>query len=264
MQRLTGKIAVVTGSSRSIGRGIAQRLAADGALIGVHYSANPEAAAEVVESIEDKGGRAFAFGAELGVDGDVDRFWSELDTQRAAYEGNDDRTVDILVNNVAVVLRDSFEVATVEDFDRMYAVNVRAPFFLIQKGLDRFSPGGRIINISSAVTRLAPPEAIAYGTSKGALDAFTRILAKAIGGWGITVNAVAPGFTDTDSNADWLRFDEKAWAETAAKSVFNRVGTAEDVADAVAFLASEDSRWVTGQVLDVSGGARMGHQPTTS
>lgn len=259
MQRLAGKTAVVTGSSRSIGRGIAERLGADGALVGVHYGSSPEAAAEVVDTIVDAGGRAFAFGAELGTEGDAERFWNEFDAHRAKYgDGDDgDTGVDIVVNNVAVALRDHFEAATREDFDRMYAVNVRAPFFIVQQGLDRIRAGGRVINISSVVTRLALTEVIAYGTTKGAVDTFTLILAKVLAARNITVNSVAPGYIDTDSNADWLRFDEQAWSETAAKSVFGRVGTAQDVADVVAFLASDDSRWVTGQIIDASGGTRI-------
>lgn len=257
MRRLVGKTAVVTGSSRSIGRGIARRLAADGALVGVHYSTNADAGAEVVDGIEAAGGRAFAFGTEFGVDGDIQRFWSEFDEQRAKYDVSGATGLDIIVNNVAVALRDQFEVATTADFDRMYAVNVRAPFFIVQQGLGRLVDGGRVINISSAATRLGLAEVIAYGTSKGALDSFSRILAKTLGGRGITVNSVSPGYIDTDSNAEWLRFDQQAWSQTAAKSVFDRVGTPEDIADVVAFLASDDARWVTGQMIDASGGTRL-------
>lgn len=257
MRRLDGKVAVVTGSSRSIGRGIACRLAADGALVGVHYSSNSQAAAEVVDTIEHAGGRAFAFGAELGVDGDAELFWTEFDEQRAKYSGPDETGLDIIVNNVGVALRGHFEEASSDDFDRMFAVNVRAPFFIVQKGLDRLHAGARVINISSIVTRLALTDVIVYGTTKGALDTFTLILAKALGPRGITVNSVAPGFIDTDSNADWLRFDKQAWSDTAAQSAFGRLGEPEDVADVVAFLATDEARWITGQVIDVSGGTRL-------
>ncbi|ALG09960.1 SDR family oxidoreductase [Kibdelosporangium phytohabitans] len=257
VRTLSGKTAVVTGSSRSIGRAIAERLAADGALVGVHYSNGSQAAAETADAIEAAGGGAFTFGAELGVDGDVRQFWSEFDEQRAKYTGHDKTGVDILVNNVGVALRDPFETATPADFDKMYAVNVRAPFFIVQQGMDRLSAGGRVINISSVVTRLALTDVIVYGTTKGALDTFTLILAKVLGGRSITVNSVAPGFIDTDSNAEWLRADEQSWSDTAAKSALGRVGRSEDVADVVAFLASEDARWITGQVIDVSGGTRL-------
>ncbi|WP_371614783.1 SDR family oxidoreductase [Streptomyces sp. NBC_00454] len=257
MDRLTGKTAVVTGSSRSIGRGIAEQLAADGALVGIHYSESQQAAAEAVDAIIDGGGRAFAFGAKLGTEGDTERFWNGFDEQRAKYDGSGDTGLDIIVNNVAVALRDEFENATRADFDEMVAVNVRAPFFIVQQGLGRLRDGGRVINISSAVTRLALTEVIAYGTTKGALDTFTLILSKVLAARNITVNSVAPGYIDTDSNASWLRFDEEAWRETAAKSAFGRVGTPQDIADVVSFLASDDSRWVTGQIIDASGGTRL-------
>lgn len=257
VSKLVGKTAVVTGASRSIGRGIAIRLAADGALVGVHYARNANAAGEVVDLIEQKGGRAFAFGAELGADDDVEQFWSEFDRQRQRYTDDSDTGLDIFVSNVAEALRAPYPEATREDFDRMVKVNVRAPFFIIQQGLDRIRDNGRVVVVSSAVTRLLLPEVIAYGATKAALDTFTQILAKVLGPRGITVNAVKPGFIDTDSNADWLRYDEQAWAETAAKSVFGRVGLAEDVADVVSFLASDDSRWVTAQIIDASGGTRL-------
>ncbi|GGP65870.1 MULTISPECIES: SDR family oxidoreductase [Streptomyces] len=257
METLKGKTAVVTGSSRSIGRGIAERLAARGALVAVHYATNAAAAQEVVETIGKAGGQAFAFGTELGHEGDAERFWAEFDVQRRAFSDDGDTGVDILVNNAAVALRDHFQDATVADFDRMIAVNIRAPFFIVQHALDRLRDGGRVINISSAVTRLGLPEVIAYGATKGALDSFSRILAKELGSRGITVNVVAPGYVDTDSNADWLRHDKDAWEETAAKSVFGRVGEPEDIGDAVAFLATDAGRWITGQHIDASGGTRM-------
>ncbi|NJP65497.1 SDR family oxidoreductase [Streptomyces spiramenti] len=257
METLQGRTAVVTGSSRSIGRGIAERLAARGALVAVHYARDAASAQDVVDTIRKADGQAFAFGAELGGEGDAERFWAEFDVQRRAFSDDGDTGVDILVNNVAVALRDQFEDATSADFDRMMAVNIRAPFFIVQHALGRLRDGGRVINISSAVTRLGLPEVIAYGASKGALDSFSRILAKVLGPRGITVNVVAPGYVDTDSNADWLRHDENAWEETAAKSVFGRVGEPEDIGDAVALLASDSGRWITGQHIDVSGGTRM-------
>lgn len=165
--------------------------------------------------------------------------------------------MDIIVNNAAIGRSPDLLTLTEQDFDEIFAVNVRAPFFLVQQGLERLRDGGRVINISSGVTRIATPEIIAYSATKGALDTFTRTLAKQLGPRGITVNSVAPGIVDTDLNADWLRADPEAWAQAAAAAALGRVGRPHDVADVVAFLASPDSRWVTGTVVDATGGAML-------
>lgn len=142
---------------------------------------------------------------------------------------------------------------TPENFDRVFSVNTKAPFFITQHGLDRLRDGGRVINVSTGLTRGAgAPELIAYTMTKGAVDAFTSVLAKQLGERGITVNAVAPGAIDTDMNASWLRDSAEAREGVAAMSPLRRVGEPRDVADIVAFLASDDSRWVTGQRVSVT------------
>ncbi|WP_411572818.1 SDR family oxidoreductase [Streptomyces acidiscabies] len=146
---------------------------------------------------------------------------------------------------------------SVEAFDEAVAVNMRAPFFLTQHALERLHDGGRIINTSSGATRIALTDIIAYAMTKGAVDAFTLTLAKALGGRGITVNSVAPGIVDTDINASWLRGNPKAEQSAAALSALGRVGRPEDVADIVAFLASDDARWVTGQTIDATVGSQL-------
>ncbi|MGG2460758.1 SDR family oxidoreductase [Streptomyces sp. RGM 3693] len=254
MGDLNGKTALVTGSSRGIGRGIAQRLAQDGALVAVHYGSNDSAAKETVESIRDAGGRAFPVAAELGVPGDAEALFTAFDAELAAAGA--EPGLDILVNNAAISLPGHIDEVTPEEFDRTIAVNTKAPFFLIQHGLRRMRDGGRIVNISSAVTTTAFPSTIAYGVSKGAIDTLTRTLAKDVGGRGITVNTVAPGFIETDMNAA-MRATPEAHTALAAISVFNRLGRPADVADVVAFLASDDSRWVTGQRIDVTGGSML-------
>ncbi|WP_434599825.1 SDR family oxidoreductase [Streptomyces sp. A5-4] len=248
MGSLTGKTALVTGGSRGIGRGIAERLGRDGAVVGVHYGSNETAAKETVATIEAAGGTAFALGSELGVPGDAAALW-------AAFDQHADG-LDILVNNAGIGTSQAFAEIGEAEFDRVFAVNTKAPFFLTQLGLDRLRDGGRVINVSTGLTHAAAmPDLIAYAMSKSALDVFTTYLSKVLGGRGITVNAVAPGIVDTDINADWLRTSSEAWAGAAAISALGRVGAPADIADVVAFLASDDSRWVTGHWLDATGGS---------
>jgi NAD(P)-dependent dehydrogenase (short-subunit alcohol dehydrogenase family) len=250
MGALTGRTALVTGAGRGIGRAIARRLAADGARVGVHYGTSADAAARTVTAIEEAGGQAFRIGAELGVPGDVEALW-------AAYDRHADG-VDILVNNAGVLGgRTPFGQIDAASYDHVFAVNTRAPFFLIQQGLSRLRDGGRIVNVSTRLTRGARnPDLLAYSMSKAALDALTATLAKQLGGRGITVNAVGPGATDTDMNAERLA-TEQGRAQIAALSPLDRVAAPADVADVVAFLASPDARWVTGQWIDASGGSLL-------
>ncbi|MER7007176.1 SDR family oxidoreductase [Dactylosporangium sp. NPDC000555] len=249
MAALAGKTALVTGGSRGIGRAIAERLARDGARVGVHYGNNEAAAKETASAIEAAGGQTFTVQAELGVPADAETLWAVFDTQADG--------LDILVNN-AGVLGDQAEIQSVTEsgFDRVFAVNTRAPFFITQHGLPRLRDGGRIINISTMLTRgFAMPRSIAYAMSKGALDVLTTMLAKQLGPRGITVNTVAPGVIDTDMHQGRLVGDALAWLSSL--SPMGRVGTPEDVADTVAFLASGDSRWITGQWIDASGGTLL-------
>ncbi|MEU4350670.1 SDR family oxidoreductase [Streptomyces sp. NPDC023838] len=248
MGALTGRTALVTGGSRGIGRGIAERLGRDGARVAVHYGTNEVAAKETVAAIEAAGGSAFALGQELGVPGDAEALWAAFDRRADG--------VDILVNNAGIGTARTFGEIDEAEYERLFAVNTRAPFFLARLGLERMRDGGRIVNISSGVSRSAVlPDLIAYAMTKGALDVFTRNLSKIVGSRGITVNSVAPGIVDTDVNADWLRASDEAWAGAAAMSALGRVGEASDIADVVAFLASRDGRWVTGQWVDATGGS---------
>ncbi|WP_433353809.1 SDR family oxidoreductase [Microtetraspora malaysiensis] len=250
---LEGKVALVTGGSRGIGRAIAERFGRDGATVAVAYGRDEAAAYEVVERIRKNGGQAFALRAELGRHGDAASLWAAFDAQIGEYAP--DRSVDIIVNNAGIGRSSDLASLTEEQFDEVFAVNVRAPFFIVQEGLKRLRDGGRIINISSGAARLAMPENISYGSTKGALDTFTLNLAKELGPRGITANSVAPGVIDTDVNASWLRGNPEAEAHAASLSALGRVGQPEDVADIVAFLASDDARWVTGRVIDATGGS---------
>jgi NAD(P)-dependent dehydrogenase (short-subunit alcohol dehydrogenase family) len=244
------KTALVTGASRGLGRAIATRLAADGAVVAVHYGSNREAALSTVAAIEDAGGQAFAVEADLDRDNGVDLLYDGL------TEGLGGRPLDVLVNN-AGVLGGGIETQAAE-FDRVFRVNVRAPFLITQRLLPLLRDGGRIINISSGVTWFAIPEVV-YAMTKGALNVMGRSLANTLGDRGITVNTVSPGITRTDMNA-WL--DEVPGAQERVEDIvaLGRVGVPADIADAVAFFASDDSRWVTGQVLEVNGGLFLGQR----
>lgn len=250
MAALTGKTALVTGGGRGIGRAIALRLASDGARVAVHYGSNAEAAQQVVSAIEARGGSAFTIQTSLGVAGDAADMWSAFD-ERA--DG-----VDILVNNAGTLGgRIPFADVDAATYDEVFAVNTKAPFFLVQQALPRLRDQGRIVNVSTRFTHGGHnPDLVAYAMSKAAIDTFTATLAKLLGPRGVTVNAVGPGATDTDMNAGRLATSEGREA-IAALSPLGRVAAPGDIADIVAFLASDDARWVTGQWIDASGGSLL-------
>ena len=254
MGRQDNRTALVTGSSRGIGRATAEKLAADGALVAVHYTVNAEAAAQVVDGIVAAGGRAFAVQADLAEADGVDRLFAGLEAGLKEHNGGEVR-LDILVNNAGVMGGATPEETTPEQFDRLFAVNAKAPFFIIQRALPLMPEGGRIVNISSGLTRFANPEELAYAMSKGAVEMLALHLAKHLGPRGITVNSVAPGITRNSNPV----FDiPEVVSAMASLSAFNRVGEPEDVAEVVAFLASPEARWTTGSFVDASGGTLLG------
>lgn len=249
--RLNGRTAMVTGGGRGIGAAISARLAADGAQVLVHYGTDADAAGETATAIRAAGGQASTIGTRFGQGNPQEEaadLWQRVD---AVASG-----IDILVNNAGIAdPRGPIETIEPAGLERLWAVNAVAPFFLTQQGLARIADGGRIVNLSTHLTAgAAQPDLIAYTMTKAAIDAFTAALAKQLGPRGITVNAVAPGPVDTQMNAAWL---DGAREMVAGLSPLGRVAEAAEVADIVAFLASEDSRWVTGQHIDASGGALL-------
>ncbi len=254
--RLAGKTALITGSSRGIGRAAALAFAMEGAaLIGVHYTANAEAANATIRDIEALGAKAVAVKADLRRGKEAaDTLWAQF--REAAQRETGSPALDILVNNAGVAPAKPLKETSEAAFDEVMTINYKAPFFLIKAVADDLRDNGRIINISTGFTRIAAPTHPAYAASKGALETLTLALAPEFAARGITVNAVVPGVTETDMNADWLTSPE-ARAGAEALSVFSRVGRAEDVADVIAFLASNEARWTTGQKIDATGGTRI-------
>ncbi|CAL9320517.1 SDR family oxidoreductase [Streptomyces sp. R02] len=252
-QRHAGRTALVTGGSRGIGRAISLRLAREGALVAVHYGHDHAAAERTVKEIEAEGGRAFAVHAELGVPGDAAALWAAFDEGLAAQGA--EPGLDILVNNAGITLPRPIAQVTEEDYDRVFAINAKAPFFIVQHALERLRDGGRIINISSVATRVPLPAIVAYTMTKGALDALTLNLAKELGPRGITVNTVAPGFTETEINPTLANPRIRQMYSDA--SVFGRLGAPADIADIVSFVAGDDARWMTGHWIDASGGVQL-------
>jgi len=254
--RLLNKVALVTGSSRGIGRATALAFAKEGAaLIVVHFSSNAEAAQATIREIEALGVKAVAIKADLRQGKEAtDSIWEQFKAAATAATG--EAKLDILVNNAGIAPATPLAQTTEAVYDEIMTINLKAPFFLIQAAADHIRDNGRIINVSTGFTRVAAPTHPAYAASKGALETLTLALAPEFGPRGITVNTVMPGVTETDMNAEWLTQPE-ARAGAESMSVFARLGQPSDVADVIAFLASNEARWTTGQVIDATGGARL-------
>ena len=242
--QLANKTALVTGASRGIGRAIAEKLAGEGAHIAVNYRQGKEDAENVVSQIEKAGGSAFI------VQGDIANL--EEGAQVLAAVKNQFGALDILVNNAGTGEFIEFARATPEHFDKQFALNVRGLFFLTQGALEMMNDGGRIINISSISSRGLSIEGAAYNASKAAVNALTFSLAKGLGKRGITVNAVSPGLVETDLARSSFTKEEIERMKSSAP--LNRAGQPDDIADIVAFLASDAARWITGREIVADGG----------
>jgi NAD(P)-dependent dehydrogenase (short-subunit alcohol dehydrogenase family) len=248
MTSLKGKTALVTGASRGIGRASALALAKLGAQVLVHYASGAKEADSVVAEIRKMGGRADTVSADLGAPDGAHR----LAQQVRAIVGD---RLDILVANAGVAKAVTIEETTVEDFDRLFAVNVRAPFFLVQQLLPTLHEGSSVVLLSSLAAHASVGTLPAYAATKGAIDTLVKHFAAALGGRGIRVNAVAPGVVATDMSS-FAKTDEGR-DYTLGLQTLKRIAQADDISDAVAFLASPDARWITGDTLRVDGGSKL-------
>src|SRR5450631_4410709 len=242
---LQGKVAIVTGASRGIGRAIAESVAAAGATVVINHRASKEQVDQTVAAIERAGGRAVAVQADMGS--------VEQVQQLVATAVEQFGRLDILVNNAGVGNRTTMADMTEKEFDWTMSVNARGPMFAIQAAVPRMRDGGRIINISSCGTHVAQVTGLlaVYQMSKGALEQLARCYVKELGARGITINNVLPGFVETELASDTPAEYKEALVKRTA---LGRLGTPEDIAEVVCFLASDAGRWVTGETISVSGG----------
>jgi NAD(P)-dependent dehydrogenase (short-subunit alcohol dehydrogenase family) len=248
MNTLSGKTALVTGASRGIGRASALVLAKAGAQVLVHYGNSEKEADAVVGEIRKAGGRAEKVGADLRqADG------PHILAKRVRAVVGD--RLDILVANAGISKAASIEDTRIEDFDNLFAVNVRAPFFLVQQLLPALCKGSSIVFTSSLAAHASVGALSAYGATKGAIDTLVKHFASALGSRGIRVNAVAPGAVDTDMS-NFVK-TEAGREFTLGMQALKRVAQPDDIAPVVAFLASDDARWITGDTVRVDGGSKL-------
>lgn len=249
MSKLTGKVAVVTGASKGIGAAIAKELAAEGAAVVVNYASSKEGADKVVNDITAKGGKAIAIQGDVAKATDVERIFDE--TQKAFGQ------LDVLVNNAGVYEFTPLADITEEQFHRQFNTNVLGLLLATREAAKHFNgAGGSIINISSTVTSITPPESAVYTGTKGAVDSITRVLAKELGPKKIRVNSINPGLVETEGthSVGIIGSDFEKHAE--AQTPLGRIGQTNDIAPIAVFLASADSGWLTGETLVASGGLR--------
>ncbi|WP_427127806.1 SDR family oxidoreductase (plasmid) [Priestia megaterium] len=244
MKLLEGKVAIITGASRGIGRKVAEQLADLGAKVTINYSSSPDRAEEVVKEIQDKGGKAIAIQADISQIDDIERLFLET---ISAFE-----KVDILINNAGIMINKPLTEVTEADYDKQFSVNVKGTFFACQQAMKYMEEEGHIVNISTSVNGQMFPTYSVYSGTKGAVEQFTRQLAKEFGPKKITINAVAPGPVDTELFS--VGKTEQQIEGMKKMNAFGRLGEPEDISNVIEFLVSEKSKWVTGQTLRVNGG----------
>ena len=249
MKKLENKVAVVTGASKGIGAGIAKHLAAAGASVVVNYASAKEGAEAVVAEITASGGKAIAVQGSVAIEADVTRLFEEATKAFGP--------VNILVNNAGVYKFGAIEEINAEDFHTQFDTNVLGLLLTTQGAVKNFSAdGGSIINIGSAVTAITPPASSIYTATKGAVDAITHVLAKELAGKKIRVNSINPGMVVTEGTRTAGFIGSDFETELLKTTPLGRTGQPDDIADVAVFLASEDARWLTGEILLASGGVR--------
>ena len=249
MKKLANKVAVITGASKGIGAGIAKSLAAAGASVVVNYASAKAGADQVVEEITANGGKAIAIQGNVSNTDDVTRLFAETTKAFGA--------VDILVNNAGVYKFGAIEEISAEDFHTQFNTNVLGLLLATQGAVKNFNEqGGSIINIGSAVSNIAPVGSSIYTATKGAVDAITHVLAKELGGKKIRVNSINPGMVETEGTHTAGFIGSDFHNEAVRTTPLGRIGQPDDIAEISVFLASEDSRWLTGEILIASGGVR--------
>jgi 3-oxoacyl-[acyl-carrier protein] reductase len=248
-RKLTGKVGVVTGASKGIGAGIAKYLAAEGASVVVNYASSKEGAEQVVNEITREGGKAIAVQGDVAKKEDVERLFAE--TKKAFGR------LDILVNNAGVYQFAPLEETNEDQFQRQFSINVFGLIQATREALKFFGPeGGSVINIGSTITSVTPPATVVYTATKGAVNAITRVLAKELGPRKIRVNSINPGVVETEGAHAIGILGSDFEKDAIAQTPLGRIGQPGDIAPAVGFLASPDSAWVTGEILQVAGGLR--------
>jgi len=248
-KKLIGKIAIVTGGSKGIGAAIAEELAEEGASVVVNYSTSIEAADLVVQTIKRKGGKAIALQANMMNQKDIDHLFSE--TEKVFGK------IDILINNAGFYEFAPLEKITVENFRKHFDLNVLGLLLACQAAIKHFNPaGGSIVNISSLASKSWAPYATVYSASKAAVDSITRCLGCELGSRNIRVNAINPGIVQTEGTQSTGIIDSELRQKVEARTPLKRIGIPKDITKAVVFFASDDSAWITGETLVISGGFR--------
>ncbi len=246
------KIALVTGGSRGLGRNMAIAIAKKGIDVVLTYNSNKEEADKVVAEILSLGQKATAFQLDTSNVSGFDSFFQQVTAHLRKNTGS--TNFDILINNAGTALYAPFAETTEEQFDAALNIHYKGVFFFTQKALPFLNDGGRIINLSSGLARFAQPGSSAYGSMKGAIEVLTRYLAKELGERGIAVNVVAPGAIETDFGGGRVRDNKDINAHVASMTALGRVGLPDDIGGVVAFLCTEDAKWINGQRIEVSGG----------